>query len=168
MSRIRQSCTPAILLAIVLSLLVLGLTGVRHSRAGDALVTTVTVEARFTDVLDSVKSAIVGRGINVAHILPASEMLNRTAGAFGVKENIFIEAQTVEFCSAKISHHLVRANPENIVLCPFTISIYVLAKDPDHVRVSYRRPFVIDPESAPAAQEIVELVSGIVEEAVAW
>lgn len=168
MSRTRQSHIGAILHTVAVALLLWGLGGFRHTSAGDAPLTTVTVEAEFAEVLDNVKSAIAGRGINIAHILPASDMLNRTASAFGVRENIFIEAQTVEFCSAKISHHLVRANPENIVLCPFTISLYVLARDPDHVRVSYRRPFVIDPQSAPAVQEVIELVSGIVEEAVAW
>jgi uncharacterized protein (DUF302 family) len=141
---------------------------VTTAAASDAPVVTVKVEAEFEDILDNVKSAIADRGINIAHILPASEMLNRTAGAFGVEKNVFLHAQTVEFCSAKISHHLVQASPENILLCPFAISVYVLTNDPVHVRVSYRRPYVSDPGSAPATQEIVDLVEGIIEEAIAW
>jgi uncharacterized protein (DUF302 family) len=136
--------------------------------AGDSPVVTVKVKAEFADILDNVKSTIAGRGINIAHVLPASEMLNRTGESFGIKENVYIEAQTVEFCSAKISHHLAKADPENILLCPFTISVYVLTSDPEHVRVSYRRPYMIDPGSGPAVREMVELVEGIVEEAVAW
>lgn len=136
--------------------------------AGESPVVTVKVKAEFADILDNVKSTIAGRGINIAHVLPASEMLNRTGESFGIKENVFIEAQTVEFCSARISHHLAKANPENILLCPFTISVYVLTSDPEHVRVSYRSPYTIDPGSEPAVREMVELVKGIVEEAVAW
>jgi len=151
-----------------LFLLVLTAITVAPAHASDAPVVTVQVEAEFADIIDNVKSTIAGRGINIAHVLPASEMLNRTGESFGIKENVFIEAQTVEFCSAKISHHLAKANPENILLCPFTISVYVLTADPDHVRVSYRRPYTIDPGSEPAVQEMVELVEGIVEEAVAW
>lgn len=168
MSRARQHFTPAFPSPAPLFLLVLTAITVAPAHASDAPVVTVQVEAEFADIIDNVKSTIAGRGINIAHVLPASEMLNRTGESFGIKENVFIEAQTVEFCSAKISHHLAKANPENILLCPFTISVYVLTADPDHVRVSYRRPYTIDPGSEPAVQEMVELVEGIVEEAVAW
>lgn len=167
MAAVHRFCTPTIASPGSWALLVL-VTIVTTGAASDAPVVTVKVEAEFDEVLDNVKSAIAGRGVNIAHILPASEMLNRTAGAFGIEENVFLHAQTVEFCSAKVSHHLVQANPENILLCPFTISVYVLAKDPTHVRVSYRRPYVIDPGSAAAVREVVELVEDIVEDAIAW
>jgi uncharacterized protein (DUF302 family) len=167
MSQARQPLTAPTLYLALTSLFVLAAILV-PAAANDPAVVTAKVEAEFEDVLDNVKSAIAGRGINIAHILPASEMLNRTAGAFGVEDNVFIEAQTVEFCSAKISHHLVQANPENILVCPFTISVYVLAKDPTHVRVSYRRPYLAGPDAANAVQETVGLVEGIVDEATAW
>jgi len=81
----------------------------------------------------------------------------------------FLQAETVEFCSARISHRLVQANHENILLCPFTISIYVLSDDPDHVYVSWRRPFSLgDTESKAAVQEMVELIEAIIHEATAW
>ncbi len=167
MARAYRFCTPTIAAPVALALLVLAAIAATCT-ASEAPVVTVKVEAEFEEVLDSVKSAIAGRGINIAHILPASEMLNRTAPAFGIEENVFLHAQTIEFCSAKISHHLVQANPENILLCPFTISVYVLTKDPTHVWISYRRPYVIDPGSAAAVGEIVALVEGIIEEAIAW
>ena len=132
-------------------------------------VKTYKVEGDFTDVLDSVKTAIEGKGINIAHTLPASNMLNRTGEAFGITDNVFIQAETVEFCSARISHQLAQANHENILLYPFTISIYVLTRDPDLVHLSYRRPYTMaDDESQAAIQEMVQLVESIINEATTW
>jgi uncharacterized protein (DUF302 family) len=132
-------------------------------------VKTIKVEGEFADVLDSIKGAIEGKGINIAHTLPASDMLNRTGDAFGMSENVFVNAETVEFCSARISHQLARANYENILLCPFTISVYVLSSDPQHVRLSYRRPFVMDDDDSRAAvADMVKLIESIIKEATAW
>ncbi len=137
--------------------------------ADDPPVRSFKVEGDFADVLDSVKTAIVGKGINIAHTLPASDMLNRTGEAFGITENVFIAAETVEFCSASISHQLAQANYENILLCPFTISIYVLTADPKHVYLSYRRPFTLpDENSGAAVQKVVQLIESVISEATAW
>jgi uncharacterized protein (DUF302 family) len=132
-------------------------------------VKTVRVSGDFKDIRDSVRQAIEGKGINIAHTLPAGDMLNRTGKDFGIAVNTFIQAETVEFCSARISHRLVQANPENILLCPFTISIYVLTTDPENVRLSYRRPFTLpDDNSQAAVQEVVQLIEGVISEATAW
>ena len=138
-------------------------------QTNESPVKTYKVEGDFTDVLDSVKLAIEGKGINIAHTLPASSMLNRTAETFGITENVFIQAETVEFCSARISHQLAQANHENILLCPFTISVYVLSTDPDHVYLSYRRPFtMLDEQSQAAVQEMVALIESVITEVTAW
>ncbi|MEA2094328.1 MAG: DUF302 domain-containing protein [Pseudomonadota bacterium] len=137
--------------------------------AADEPVKTVRIEGNFEDTLDGVKSAIQGKGINIAHTLPASNMLNSTGKDFGIEKNIFQQAETVEFCSARISHRLAQANHENILLCPFTISVYVLTDDPDHVHLSWRRPFGFsDAESQAAVQDMVDLIEGIIREATEW
>ena len=125
------------------------------------------VQGNFFDILASVKDVIIGRGINIAHTLPASRMLNRTGPAFGRQQNVYIEAETIEFCSARISHMLAAANHRNILLCPFTISVYVLTADPAHVHVSYRKP-VAEKNSEAAVKEVVKLLEAIVEEALSW
>lgn len=125
------------------------------------------VEGHFFDVLASVKDVIIGRGINIAHTLPASRMLNRTGPAYGRHDNVYMDAETVEFCSARISHMLAAANHRNILLCPFTISVYVLTAEPGYVYVSYRKP-VAGAESKAAVQEVEKLMAGIVEEALSW
>lgn len=132
-------------------------------------VRTVRVSGDFEDVRDGIRQAIEGKGINIAHTLPAGDMLNRTGADFGVEKNVFLQAETVEFCSARISHRLAQANHENILLCPFTISIYVPSDDADHVYLSWRRPFSLgDKESQAAVQEMVELMEAIVREATEW
>ncbi|MGD2119499.1 MAG: DUF302 domain-containing protein [Chromatiales bacterium] len=137
--------------------------------AHDQPVKTTVVEGRFVEILSAVKQAIQGRGINIAHTLPASAMLSRTGPAYGINDHVYAHAESIEFCSAKISHKLAKANPENIILCPFTISVYVLSSDPEHVRLSYRVPFTReDDASQEAITEMEELVSGIVAEAADW
>ena len=132
-------------------------------------VETVRVSGDFEDIRDGVRQAIEGKGINIAHTLPASDMLNRTGKDFGIEKNVFLQAETVEFCSARISHRLAQANHENILLCPFTISVYVLTDDPEHVYLSWRRPFSFsDPESQAAVQEMVELIQAVIREASEW
>ena len=137
--------------------------------ADEAPVKSVRVTGDFENIRDSVRQAIEGKGINIAHTLPASDMLNRTGKDFGIEKNVFLKAETVEFCSARISHRLAQANHENILLCPFTISVYVLTDDPDHVYLSWRRPFpVSDTESRAAVKEMVELIEAIIREATEW
>lgn len=132
-------------------------------------VVTVRIEGSFHETLQGVRMAITGRGINIAHTLPASGMLNRTGSAFGIKKNVFAHAEIIEFCSARISHKLIQANPENMVLCPFTISVYQLASDPGHVYLTYRKPFVLKDETSVAATgEIVKLLEGIIRDVTEW
>ncbi|HIE55883.1 MAG TPA: DUF302 domain-containing protein, partial [Chromatiaceae bacterium] len=137
-------------------LLVFGLVLPVLSVAEDPIVTK-NVEGRFHDVSRSIRSAIMGKGINIAHILPASGMLNRTGADFGYRDRVYTNAETYEFCSARISHKLARISPDNIVLCPFTISVYELASEPGIVRISYRIP-AGRAGTEDVTKEIVELI----------
>ena len=150
------------LLLVFFQLLSLCISGGSHA-AGSSIVTT-TVEGDFADVSANVRAAIIGKGINIANVLPASEMLHRTGPAFGFKDDPYIAAETYEFCSASLSHKLARQHPDNIVLCPFTISVYVVSKEPDRVRLSYRIP-AGKPGSEAIVGEIVELLQSIIEDA---
>ena len=131
--------------------------------AEDPIVTTI-VEGEFRDVVRNVRAAIIGKGINIAHTLPASDMLRRTGPAFGYPTDVYADAEIFEFCSARISHKLARRHPDNIVLCPFTISVYTLASEPGKVRLSYRIP-TGRPGTEPEIEEIVALIESILEDA---
>ena len=132
--------------------------------AAEDPVVTKKIEGDFHDVANSVRMAIIGKGINIAHELPASEMLNRTGPAYGYTTNTYNRARTFEFCSAEISHKLARQHPDNIVLCPFTISVYTLTTDPEFVRISYRKPSG-RPGSEAIVEEVIELISSIIDDA---
>jgi uncharacterized protein (DUF302 family) len=136
--------------------------------ADDSPVYTRVVEGAYEDVLAAVKDIIKGRGVNIAHTLPASDMLERTGPDFGHKEKVLNGGEIVEFCSASISHKLIRANPENITICPFSVAVYALASDPGKVHLTSRIPYVIDDNSSEAAQEMQDFVKGIIDEAAEW
>jgi len=132
--------------------------------AAENPVVSQKIEGDYFEVSSNIRAAIVGKGINVAHILPASNMLHRTGSAYGYSSDIYANAQIFEFCSAKISQKLSRLDPENIVLCPFTISVFTLVKEPGFVYLSYRIP-VGKTGSEAVTKEIVELIEGIIDDA---
>ncbi|MGB5278001.1 MAG: DUF302 domain-containing protein [Gammaproteobacteria bacterium] len=127
-------------------------------------IVTVKVKGDFMDMAANVRAAITGKGINISNIVHASQMLNRTGPAFGYNNNVYRDAETYEFCSARISHKLARIHPDNIVMCPFTISVYVLSDEPEFVRLSYRIP-TGKPGTEAIVEEIGELIQSIIEEA---
>ena len=156
-------------LTLVSLLLVMTIVSTSSVFAEQKYVNTTIVEGDFKELLEAAQEAIKGRGMNVAHTLSASGMLKRTKGSFGIKDDVFLNAETIEFCNAKISHELAIGNPENIVLCPFAISVYVLSSDPKHVRLSFREPFVMyDEISKKATADMVSLVKSIINEAAEW
>jgi uncharacterized protein (DUF302 family) len=136
-------------------------------RADESPIVVTQVEGEYAEVLDSVKAAIKGKGINIAHTLGAAEMLNRTGVDFGISNNVYLHAEIVEFCSASISHKLSQKNSANITVCPFAISVYVTADDPQHVKLAYRRPTAGE-ESAQEIGEVVKLLESIIAEASEW
>lgn len=119
----------------------------------------------FEDVMENVKDAIIGKGLNISNVLHASDMLNRTGPDLGFSENVFSEAQTIEFCSASLSHQLVVIDPSNMVLCPFTISVYKLEKDKDTIHLSYRK-LTAGNNSSAVLEKVDTLIQEIIEEAI--
>lgn len=127
---------------------------------------TQKVEGKYFEVVQNIRSAILGKGINIAHELHASDMLQRTAPAYGYSKTVYSNAEILEFCSAALSQKLSRINPANIVMCPFTIGVYALADEPNVVYINYQVPRG-KPGTEAVEEEIKELISGIIEDA-AW
>jgi len=94
------------------------------------------------------------------------EMLKRTGKDLGDTKQIFLEAEALEFCSAVVSRKMMEADPENIVFCPYIISVYVLPEKPNEVRIAYRKPQLVgSPASQKALKEVDDLLNSIVQEA---
>ena len=123
-----------------------------------------TSEESFEDVVENIKMAIVERGLLVSGTLHVSEMLNRTATDLGFSQ-LFSKAESVEFCSALMSHKMAQAAVENIAICPFTIAVYVKQAQPEQVYVAYRPPHLAG-DGQQATKEIVNLLEGIVEDSI--
>ncbi|MEN8179225.1 MAG: DUF302 domain-containing protein [Pseudomonadota bacterium] len=121
-------------------------------------------EEPFEDVIDNIKMAIEERGMLVSGTLHVSEMLNRTGPDLGYKQ-VFEKAESVEFCSASISHQMTQAAPENMTICPFTISVYIKAGEPDQLFVSYRRPSLAG-DAVKVTGAINELLGGIIQDSI--
>ncbi|MGA9667463.1 MAG: DUF302 domain-containing protein [Gallionella sp.] len=133
--------------------------------AGDHMA-VFTKAGSFDDVRDAVDMAITGRGLVVNNVSHVGEMLERTGKDIGETRQIFLKAEVLEFCSAVVSRKMMESDPDNIVFCPYAISVYVLPEKPGEVRVAYRKPEIAgSPDSRKALKAVDELLSGIVKEA---
>lgn len=133
--------------------------------AGDQIV-VFTKMGSFEDVRDAVEMAITDRGLVVNNISHVGEMLERTGKDLGERRQIFLNAEVLEFCSAVVSRRMMESDPDNIVLCPYAISVYVVPEHPKEVRVAYRKSRMADsPVSQKSLNAVDELLSDIVKEA---
>ncbi|MEN8166011.1 MAG: DUF302 domain-containing protein [Pseudomonadota bacterium] len=118
----------------------------------------------FEDVIENIKMAIEERGMLVSGTLHVSDMLNRTGADLGYRQ-VFERAESVEFCSASISHRMTQVAPQNMAICPFTISVYIRSDEPDQLYVAYRRQQLAG-DAAAVTATIDELLNGIVEDSI--
>lgn len=133
--------------------------------AGDYMAVS-TKMGSFDDVRDAVEMAITDRGMVVNNVSHVGEMLERTGKDLGENRRIFLMADVLEFCSAVVSRKMMEADPDNIVFCPYTISVYVVPEKPDEVRIAYRKPQITgSPASQKALKAVDDLLSSIVKDA---
>lgn len=128
-------------------------------KIGPAIVYTTDTE--FDWARENLLTAITNKGIVLSATLHASTMLNRTGPDLGFNKEVYKDAETYLFCKADVSHHLVAANPHNIVLCPYAISVYTLVDKPGVTYYSYREPY----SKEKAYKPIVKLLESIVKDA---
>ena len=121
-----------------------------------------SVESEFDDVKDSVVEAIEARGMVISYVSHAESMLARTASALDGKV-VYSDAEVLLFCKANLAHRLVEANPHNLVLCPYAMSVYALHDESSRIYVAIRAP-----QAEVAEYKAVhELLVGVIAEALA-
>jgi uncharacterized protein (DUF302 family) len=103
-------------------------------------------------------SEIRERGLVINRIGDVNSMLGRTAGAVGATVTVYRNAEAILFCKADLSHNLTALNPHNIVLCPYSISIYETKAAPGAIYLSYR----YDSADHPAVKLIARLLDEII------
>jgi len=127
-----------------------------------------SAKGTFDDVKGNVVSAIEGRGLTINTVSHVGEMLERTGKDLGASKQIFLHAEVLEFCSAKISRQVMEADPHTIVFCPYGIAIYELPAEPGKIYVSIRKPTLTGrgaKSGKTALREVEKLLMGIVKEA---
>ena len=132
----------------------------------------VTKQGNFDDVFQDLQDAIINRGYVIDYVGHVDKMLERTSEvAKSVTDNNsktpYLNARYVQFCSAKLTHESVSANPYNLSICPYVVFIFEAKSEPGKIIVGYRRP-VPGPSkrSQQAFAKIDKLMQDIVGEAV--
>ncbi len=125
-----------------------------------------STEAEFQDAKDDLLEAIEENGLVISYTSHAKTMLANTAEVSGVTEAVYKDAEILLFCKADLSHKLVAGNPHNIVLCPYSIAIYVLTAEPERVYLSYRKVATSDEDVIKLTKPIEELLIKIIEEVI--
>ena len=140
------------------------LAGPLSADPGKEPVVTYPASGTFDEVVENVKWAITGRGLLVSGTLHVQDMLERTGKDLGFPDPVYLQAESVEFCSAMMSQQMVAVDPRNLVICPFTVAVYVLASEPEQVYVAYRRQDLAG-DSAEVVEAVTDMLDGIAREA---
>ena len=155
---------PKNLRAIVLCLVVLAGS---PARAGLPGVTIQSSKGSFDDAKERLVTAIENRGLVVNYTARVGEMLERTGKDIGQTRKIYVKAEVLEFCSARVSRSAMEADPRTIVFCPYAIAIYVLPGEPGKVYIAYRKPLATGSgRSMKALREVGKLLDAIVLDAI--
>ncbi|MBT9611767.1 MAG: DUF302 domain-containing protein [Burkholderiales bacterium] len=127
---------------------------------------TYTSKDDFETVKSAITDAITGQGLVINTTSHIGEMLERTGKDMGGAKQVFVKAESFEFCSASVSRMTMEADPHNIVFCPYIISVYVLPNEPKKTYISYRKPAPVGTRASRASlKEVEKLLRSIIEEA---
>lgn len=119
----------------------------------------------FEDIKENVEMAITDRGLTVSGTLHVQEMLTRTGDDLGFGPGPYLKAESLEFCSAVISHKMIKIDPSNMGICPFTVAIYILRTEPNRVYVAYKVPSLAG-DGEKVLKEVIGLLDGVVKESI--
>ena len=129
---------------LAVALLVLSLAAPVHA-ADDLGYRVHTKAAKYEDVRDDLKDAIINKGLVIDYVGHFNAMLERTAADTGSvtplgAKSPYKNAEYMQFCPAKLTHEAVSATPFAIANCPIAIFVYEVAADPGKINVGYRLP----------------------------
>lgn len=132
-----------------------------------------TAQASFEDVFQDVQDEIINRGLVIDFVGHVDSMLERTSAAAGSvtktgNASPYLNAKYLQFCSAKLSHEAMSANPFNLAVCPYVVFVFETRAQPGEIVVGYRRTTPGPSKRTRAAIAKIEaLLEGIAKSAVA-
>lgn len=128
-------------------------------------------KGNFSDVYVDLQNAIINKGLVIDYVGHLDHMLDRTSASAGSvtktgSKSPYLAAKFMQFCSAKLSHEVISANPQNIAICPYVVFVYEEKSSPGIVHVGYRRPITGPSKlSRKVFAKIEKLMDDIVKEA---
>ena len=104
-----------------------------------------TKQGNFEEVFQDLQDTVVNRGLVIDYTGHVDTMLERTSEAAGSvtktgNKSPYLHAKYIQFCSAKLTHEAVSANPYNLAICPYVVFAFEAHADPGKIVVGYRRP----------------------------
>lgn len=126
-------------------------------------VVTYSKKAKFEDVRDDLKIAIESKGLVIDYHSFINTMIERTGKDVGSTRKLYVDAQAFVFCSAALSRKTMEADPANVAMCPYAITVYATVQEPGRTHVAYKRPWRPDGSAASKAalKEVEALLDGI-------
>jgi uncharacterized protein (DUF302 family) len=106
--------------------------------ASDAVTYTRT-GATYEDVRADLEDAIIKEGIKIDYVGNIAGMLERTGKDVGSNAPVYLKAEFMTFCSARLSRQMMEADPANMSNCPYVVFIYQRAATVREVSVGYRK-----------------------------
>lgn len=118
------------------------------------------------EIIDALENALVSQGLLSRGVMHLEYMLHRTGEDMGY-ESLYKMAESIEFCSAKQTYLMAKADRRNLAFCPFTILAYVSKDEPDKTYLMYQLPTLWGEGEAleEANREIKEMYHDITQEA---
>lgn len=126
--------------------------GTGLAQAQEAGIYTKEVDGSFADVAFAVEQAITNEGLVIDSVNHVGEMLARTREDVGGAKELYVEADTFNFCSAILSRQAMEADIANIQYCPYGIFVYEAVAAPGKVVVGHR---LHAPESMKGVDELL-------------
>jgi uncharacterized protein (DUF302 family) len=102
-------------------------------------VETRQINGSFEDVYFDLKNSTVDEGLVIESILHVSDILHRAGMDAGSTKAVYLNGQTLGFCSASLSRAAVNADPHNLTFCPYSIFIFEVTDTPNIITVGYRK-----------------------------
>ena len=121
-----------------------------------------STEASFEDAKEDLLDSIQSQGLVINSTSDAKTMLANTAEVSGVTLPVYNNAEILSFCKADLSHALVAANPHNLVLCPYTLAIYVIRAEPEKVYISFRELEGTEAATKPIRKLLIKIIEEVI------
>lgn len=120
----------------------------------------------YEQIKENLEFAITNQGLLIRGVMHIGTMLDNTRKDLGY-DPVLLHGDAFEFCSAKFAYQMIKADPRNIVVCPFTVSVYVTLEQPQHTHIAYQVPGLYGENAAQISADIGALLDAIAQDAIA-